>query len=200
MKLIVALGNHPQRYHRTRHNIGFIALDKWAKSHQLTFRQNDLFDYIVYKQAVAIKPKTYMNLVEKALKAALLRWKISEILVIHDDIELPSASLRLRNGGGDGGHNGLKSLFQIMPPTELKRIRIGIGRSDLIPAERYVLEDFEEVELTRFNESLKQVVRFLDTFIKSDFNSMLNEYSKWKKSYSDGKTVGIKCPKEEKDD
>ena len=200
MKLILALVNHPPRYQKTRHNIGFIALNRWALEHSLSFSRSDLFDYIVFRQAVAIKPRTFMNLTEQALKAALLRWKISEILVLHDDIELTPTQLRIRSGGGDGGHNGLKSLFNVMPPDDLKRIRIGIGRSPSLPADKYVLDEFADEELAGYDESLKLVSRFLDTFIRDDFNSMLNDYSKWKKSYSDGKTVGIKSPKEEKDD
>ncbi|MCK9556679.1 MAG: aminoacyl-tRNA hydrolase [Candidatus Cloacimonetes bacterium] len=200
MKLILALGNHPPRYQKTRHNIGFIALNRWALTHNLSFSHSELYDYIVYRQVVAIKPRTFMNLVEKALKEVLLRWKISEILVLHDDIELAPAHLRIRSGGGDGGHNGLKSLFNVMPPSDLKRIRIGIGRSQSLPADKYVLDEFADEELAAYDESLSLVSRFLDTYVSDDFNAMLNEYSKWKKSYSDGKNVGIKSPKEEKDD
>lgn len=198
MKLILALGNHPPKYHRTRHNIGFIALDRWAEAHKLSYSQTGLYDYVVFRQVVGIKPRTYMNLSGDALKAALLKWKVSEILIIHDDIELAATQLRVRSGGGDGGHNGLKSLFQIMPPADLKRIRIGIGRHPVLPAEKYVLDDFAQDELEGYNESLSLVSRFLDTFERNDFNSVLNEYSKWKKSYSDGKAVGITSPKEEK--
>ncbi|MCB5265479.1 MAG: aminoacyl-tRNA hydrolase [Candidatus Cloacimonetes bacterium] len=197
MRLILALGNHPPRYQNTRHNIGFICLDRWASSHKLGFSSDDLYDYLIFKQTVAIKPKTFMNLSGKALRAALLRWKISESLIIHDDIELPSTQLRIRSGGGDAGHNGLKSCFEVMPPSELKRIRIGIGRSSQLPADKYVLQDFEAEELESYAESLKLVSGFLDTYAATDFKQMLNDYSKWKKSYSGGKAAGITSPKEE---
>jgi peptidyl-tRNA hydrolase, PTH1 family len=200
MRLILALGNHPPRYQNTRHNIGFICLDRWAESHRLGFSSEALYDYLIFRQVVAIKPKTFMNLSGKALKAALLRWKISESLIVHDDIELDATQLRIRNGGGDGGHNGLKSLFEVMPPSELRRIRIGIGRSAHLPAHKFVLQEFEEGELQRYDECLKLVFGFLDTYARSDFSQVLNDYSKWKKSYSDGKTIGIESPKEEKDD
>jgi PTH1 family peptidyl-tRNA hydrolase len=198
MKLILALGNHPEQYQNTRHNIGFIALDAWAEKHKLKFSRAALYDYLIYRQAVALKPRTYMNLSGDALKAALLKWKIDEILIIHDDIELPPTQLRVRSGGGDGGHNGLKSLFTVMPPADLKRIRIGIGRHPDMPAEKYVLDEFESSEFDGYRDSIALVCKFLDTFVRSDFKSVLNDYSKWKKSYSDGKTIGIKSPKEEK--
>ncbi|MCB5261723.1 MAG: aminoacyl-tRNA hydrolase [Candidatus Cloacimonetes bacterium] len=197
MRLILALGNHPPRYQNTRHNIGFICLDRWASSHKLGFSSDDLYDYLIFRQVVAIKPKTFMNLSGKALRAALLRWKISESLIVHDDIELQPTQLRIRSGGGDGGHNGLKSCFEVMPPSELKRIRIGIGRSSHLPADKYVLQDFEAGELDNYAECLKLVSGFLDTYAATEFSQMLNDYSQWKKSYSDGKAVGIKSPKEE---
>lgn len=141
-----------------------------------------------------------MNLSADALRAALAKWTFEDILIVHDDIELPAASLRIRHGGGDGGHNGLKSLFEVLPKDELKRIRIGIGRHPFIPADKYVLQDFTDEELAGYDESLKLVSQFLDTFINRDFNSMLNQFSKWKKSYSDRDTAGIKSPQEDKND
>lgn len=193
----MALGNPTPRYQNTRHNIGFICLDRWASSHKLGFSSDDLYDYLIFRQVVAIKPKTFMNLSGKALRAALLRWNISESLIVHDDIELPPTQLRIRSGGGDGGHNGLKSCFEVMPPSELKRIRIGIGRSSQIPIDKYVLQDFAAGELEDYAQSLELISGFLDTYVRADFTQMLNDYSQWKKSYSGCKAAGIKSPKEE---
>ncbi len=200
MRLILALGNHPPRYHNTRHNIGFICLDRWAAVYKLGYSSEPLYDYLVYRHVVAIKPKTFMNLSAKALRAAMLRWKITECLVVHDDIELEARDLRVRSGGGDGGHNGLKSLFEVLPPSDLRRIRIGIGRSPFLPADKYVLQEFEPGELEQYDECLKLVSGFLDTYVHRDFNTVLNDYSKYKKSYSGEKTTRIESPKEEKDD
>jgi len=198
--LILALGNHPIRYQNTRHNIGFICLDHWADSHNLGFSSDDLYDYTIFRNVVAIKPKTYMNQSGKALRAALLRWNISESLIIHDDIELQPQDLRVRSGGGDGGHNGLKSLFEVLPPSDLRRIRIGIGRSSSLPVDKYVLQEFEPDELKKYDECINRVSNFLDTYVNRDFNAVLNEYSQYKKSYSGEKSTRIESPKEEKDD
>lgn len=200
MNLVLALGNPTHKYRFTRHNIGFIGVDRWAESHKLSFSSGDLYDHLVYRNMAVIKPNTYMNLSGNALKAAMLKWKTEEVLVVHDDIELEATQLRIRNGGGDGGHNGLKSLFEVLPPSELRRIRIGIGRPAEVPAEVYVLSNFGASELDSYKESLSLVSKFLDTFSRYDFNQVLNDYSKWKKSYSGGKAAGIKSPKEEKDD
>lgn len=200
MNLVLALGNPGTKYENTRHNLGFIAVERWAEARKLSFAHTGLYDYLVYKEMVVIKPNTYMNLSGKALAHALTKWKVSETLVVHDDIELKATELRVRLGGGDGGHNGLKSLFEVLPPDELRRIRIGIGRSDTIPADQYVLQSFQPEELDSYKDSLALVSRFLDTFSRNDFNKVLNDYSRWKKSYSGGKAAGIKSPKEEKDD
>ncbi len=200
MRLILGLGNHPARYQNTRHNIGFICLDRWAASHNLGFSSDDLYDYTIFRHVVAIKPKTYMNLSGKALRAAMLRWKISESLIVHDDIELDAQDLRVRSGGGDGGHNGLKSLFEVLPPSDLRRIRIGIGRSAFLPVDKYVLQEFEPGELENYDNTINRVSAFLDTYVRRDFNAVLNEYSQYKKSYSGGYSARIESPKEEKDD
>ena len=125
MKLIIGLGNPGKEFANNRHNLGFICLDRWALGRERNFAKGDVFDYIVLKRAVLIKPKTWMNRSGEAIKQALKQWIISEYMVIYDDIELPVAKIRIRQGGGDGGHNGIKSLLAVIPPEELKRIRIG---------------------------------------------------------------------------
>ncbi|MDZ4182998.1 MAG: aminoacyl-tRNA hydrolase, partial [Candidatus Cloacimonadaceae bacterium] len=148
MKLIIGLGNIGEDYSHTRHNVGFLCLDEWARARKKSFSADRDFDFIKLDQAVLLKPKTYINLSGMALKIALERWKASEVLVVYDDLELPLADLRIRSGGGDGGHNGMKSLSEVLPYDELKRIRVGIGRdTELDPAD-YVLRDFTVDELT----------------------------------------------------
>jgi len=197
MKLIIGLGNPTERYSRTRHNLGFICLDAWSKARKRGFTADKLYHYMLLKDAIALKPMTYMNLSGAALSHALTRWKISETLVIHDDLELEPTQLRIRNGGGDGGHNGLKSLFEVLPPQEIKRFRIGIGRSETQAPDKYVLDNFTPGEFEQYSMCIKLVTRFLDVYEKYDFNQVLNEYSTWKKSYSGGEAAGIKSPKEE---
>lgn len=200
MKLIIGLGNPTAEYKNTRHNIGFMCLDLWAQKHGKSFAHERLFDSIKLREAVLIKPNTYMNCSGDALKEALSRWKISDILVIHDDLELEPAQLRIRNGGGDGGHNGMKSLFLVTPPSELKRIRIGIGRNITGQVSDFVLSEITDSEMELLTPVMQLSCRFLDTYIKYDFNQVLNEYSKWKKSYSGAKSTGIISPKEENND
>lgn len=195
MKLILGLGNIGKEYECSRHNTGFLCLDLWSRMHGISFKHTYSFDYVRHRIACLIKPNTYMNRSGQALAEAQKRWKVTEALVIHDDIELPMGSLRLRFAGGDGGHNGMKSLLEIMPAEELKRIRIGVGRDGGDPKD-YVLDCFSQGELQILQPSLEKACEFIDEYINGDFNSVLNAYSIWKKSCSGEQNPGNKSPKE----
>ena len=200
MKLIIGLGNPTREYQNTRHNLGFICLDLWADRHGKGWTQTPEYDYLCVSDTALLKPNTYMNRSGDALKLAMARWKVSDILVIYDDLELDTAALRIRRGGGDGGHNGMKSLFTAIPPSELKRIRLGIGRISDVEAYDHVLSEIPEADWELFKPSILLVTKFMDTYIKYDFDQVLNDYSIWKKSYSGARSTGIISPKEENND
>jgi PTH1 family peptidyl-tRNA hydrolase len=185
VKLIIGLGNIGAEYLNTRHNLGFRCLDRWAAIHKKKFAHDKLFSYLKLSETVMIKPSTFMNRSGMALREALRRWTFDDILVVYDDIELPAADLRIRNGGGDGGHNGVKSLLQVTSPEELKRIRIGIGRPEGLDVTDYVLEAIPASQSEELDRAINLVAGFLDIFAKTNFIVLLNEYSKWKKSYSE---------------
>lgn len=197
MKLIFGLGNIGAKYQFSRHNAGFMCMDAWAAKRGLKFRHAELFDFLLLKDSCLIKPNTWMNRSGLALDEALRRWNPSQILAVYDDLEIPLGAIRIRAGGGDGGHNGIKSLIRVLPADQIKRIRIGIGRDEGDPRD-YVLENFSSEELQKLQPVLKQTCEFIDLYIKSDFNAMLNAYSVWKKSCSGDQKSGNKCPKENK--
>jgi peptidyl-tRNA hydrolase, PTH1 family len=199
MKLIVGLGNIGVKYELSRHNAGFMCLSQWSEKHKVGFKHDVLFNYARYKNACLIKPNTYMNRSGLALAEALKKWQADEVLVLHDDIELPLAKLRLRQAGGDGGHNGVKSLLEVMPEENLKRIRIGIGMNEGDPRD-FVLDVFSEEELLQLQPALDKAIELIDTYIKSDFNAVLDKYSIWSQSCSGEKEPGNKSPKEKEYD
>ena len=195
MKLVVGLGNIGPEYELSRHNAGFLSLTEWSDKHKSVFKHGKLFDFARFRDAYLIKPNTYMNRSGLALTDAIRKWQPEEVLVIHDDIELPLAKLRIRNGGGDGGHNGVKSMLEVVSPDFLKRIRIGIGRGNDDPRD-YVLDEFTPEDLKVIKPTLIKVAEFVDIFISHGFQAMLNEYSKWNKSCSGEVDSGNTSPKE----
>jgi PTH1 family peptidyl-tRNA hydrolase len=150
MKIIVGLGNPGRKYERTRHNAGFMAVDELAKNLHVDVAQ-DKYHALIGKAridseaAVLAKPQTYMNDSGRAV-AAILRETyatVSDLIVIHDELDLPLGSVRVKTGGGHGGHNGLRSLIEQLGSPDFMRVRIGIGRPEpgREPAD-YVLSPF----------------------------------------------------------
>jgi PTH1 family peptidyl-tRNA hydrolase len=135
MKIIVGLGNPGRTYERTRHNAGFMALDELARNLRVDSTQEKHHALIGKaridsEESLLVKPQTYMNDSGRAV-AAILRdaYKtVSDLIVLHDDLDLPLGSVRVKIGGGHGGHNGLRSLIEYLGTPDFVRVRIGIGR------------------------------------------------------------------------
>lgn len=153
MHLIVGLGNPGREYAHHRHNIGFLAVDALAGKYNLSGPkkkfESEIFEGSVGGERVlALKPQTYMNLSGDAVRQAMDFYKIplSNVIVIHDELDLPPSELRIKTGGGSAGHNGLRSIDG-NAGNEYKRLRFGIGHpghKDLVSP--YVLHDFSREE------------------------------------------------------
>jgi PTH1 family peptidyl-tRNA hydrolase len=181
MKLIIGLGNIGKEYANTRHNIGFMCLKRFAAIHDLAIKNTRLYSFFWSDDCLLILPRTYMNRSGEAYSSALSKHScFDEILVIMDDIELPVGDIRIRTSGGDGGHNGLKSVIEKKGNSEFARIRIGIGRSETDTPRNHVLDSFTKSEASLINDSLNIVCEWLDKYIKNDITLLLDEYSKWK--------------------
>lgn len=155
MKLIVGLGNPGAQYEKTRHNIGFQILDLIQTQFQKQFTFNSKFECFELKEkinnenVIFIKPTTYMNLSGNALIKVKNYFKVdtADILVIVDDINLPLGSVRIRESGSAGGHNGLKSIEAVLGTNQYKRIKIGCGKPNVdVDLKDYVLANFSKAE------------------------------------------------------
>ncbi len=179
MKLVVALGNYGNEYKFTRHNVGFYLIDKFAESKSLDFKKEKKYFFAKYKNLLMIKPTTYMNLSGQAVTSVKTKYGFDDILVIVDDINLPLSMVRIRESGGDGGHNGLKSISEALGSKNYKRIRIGVGKSD---EERdlkdYVLSRFSDEELEKIDEIVPFINEILELYATKDFKSILDYNSK----------------------
>lgn len=149
MRLLVGLGNPGSRYAMNRHNVGFMAIDALAKRHEFgpfraKFHGALAEGTIGASKVLALKPETYMNASGECIGAAAHFYKIEpqEIAVIHDDIDLAEGKLRVKRGGGDGGHNGLRSIDAVLGP-DYWRVRVGVGHPGMKElVEAYVLQNF----------------------------------------------------------
>lgn len=173
MKLIVGLGNPSEAYQHTRHNTGFMALDYFAESCQAEFHLATQFKGMLASvlmnghKALLLKPMTYMNLSGESVQAVMHYYKISceDLLVISDDLDSPTGRVRVRANGSAGGHNGHKNIMTHLGTTEYKRIKIGIGRSPVIPVVDWVLQRFSESERPLIKQAIEQTSSAIRDFI-----------------------------------
>lgn len=160
MRLIVGLGNPGAQYRNHRHNAGFMVLDRvhfafngseWREKHQGLMAQA----VVGGKAVTLLKPQTFMNLSGRSVLRAVQGSgiKAPEVLVLHDELELPFGELRARMGGGLGGHNGLRDINAAIGP-DFGRVRVGIGRPTQGTVEHYVLSGFMPDELARLDAVL----------------------------------------------
>ena len=182
--LIVGLGNIGEKYHNTRHNIGFKILDYLAEKEEATFETVKLGDVTTIKvkgrTLILLKPSTYMNLSGKAIKYWLEKEKIplNNLLVITDDLNLPFGTLRLKTKGSDGGHNGLKDTQEKLQTTKYNRFRFGI--SDAFSKGRqvdYVLGEWNEEENSKLEERLKVSAELVMSFALAGVNNTMNQFN-----------------------
>ncbi len=182
--LIVGLGNIGEQYSKTRHNVGFNILDHFALKENIVFEPLKLGDKALFKLKgrtfVLFKPSTFMNLSGKAVKYWLEKEKIplENLLIITDDLNLPFGSIRLKNKGSDGGHNGLKDVQDKLNTTKYNRFRFGI--SDAFSQGRktdYVLGDWNEEELQELPERLDKSIELIKSFGLAGIHNTMNEFN-----------------------
>jgi peptidyl-tRNA hydrolase, PTH1 family len=182
--LIVGLGNIGPQYLCTRHNIGFMVIDYLARQKDIQFKSDRFASVTSYKIAghtiYLIKPTTFMNLSGKAVSYWLKYYKIEKenLLVLVDDLTLPFETLRLKPKGSSGGHNGLKSIEEVLSGSEYPRLRMGIGND--FPKGRqadYVLSNFSEVELEIIPFILDKTVEIIETFCVEGLTKTMNKYN-----------------------
>lgn len=184
MKLIVGLGNIGKEYENTRHNAGFEVIDILAnklniKINQKKFKATIGTATINGEKVVLMKPSTYMNLSGNAVIECVRFFKIEtgDIIIVHDDLDLPVGKIRIRQQGSAGGQKGIKSIMDQLHTNDLNRIRIGIDKDPRIPVVDYVLGKTRKVDIPLYTEALNKAAEALETSITMDFNKVMNRYN-----------------------
>lgn len=183
--LIVGLGNPGVQYARNRHNVGFRCLHRLAAAHGLTFgrRQRQArvaSGTICGRRVVLALPQTFMNESGRAVAPLVQFYKVplGRLLVVYDDLDLPSGTIRLRPEGGSGGHKGMRSIIQRLGSQEFPRLRIGIGRppGQMDPAD-YVLQNFSAEEEPVIKEALERTVTAIETWLAEGIEEAMERYN-----------------------
>ena len=184
MKLFVGLGNPGKEYEMTRHNAGFTVLDDLASKWHLSFDQekfNATFakTKINDETIILLKPLTYMNNSGEAVQRFMQFYKLNreDIIVVHDDLDLPVGKLRIREKGSSGGQKGMGSIIELCGGSDIKRIRVGIGKSAIIPVVDYVLGKIPDEDKELFIDSVHRASDALDYAATHSFAATMNKFN-----------------------
>ena len=182
MFLIAGLGNPGVKYEKTRHNIGFMVIDTMTKNLSSSTNINkSTFQANVIKSAndLLVKPQTFMNNSGQSIVAIKEYYKIEldDIIVIHDDLDLPFGSVKFKIGGGHGGHNGLRSI-DAHCGKEYIRIRVGIGKpafkNDVV---NYVLSDFSKEELNQLEDIITHIIKAIEALKNTPIDTVKSKFT-----------------------
>lgn len=204
MKLIVGLGNPGEKYVNTRHNVGFMALDSFLRDFEpekeTSWNQNskfksDIAEIVWQRQekdpgkiphgeekVILAKPLTYMN--DSGLAVKLLvdfyKVKMEDLWILHDDVDFPAGSMRIRLGGASAGHRGITSIIDALGTDKFYRFRLGIGRpgeSEHSGVSHYVLDTFNHEDHSKIRELLKRSTKAIELGLEKDLESAMNKYN-----------------------
>lgn len=182
MKLVVGLGNPGKKYSKTKHNIGFISIDKYSDINKLKLKKERKFSGKSLKigDLVLLKPHTFMNNSGISIKAVMDYYDIDvkDLLVIYDDLDLPLGKIRIREKGSAGGHNGIKSIISHLKTEEFRRVRVGIDKNPLIETKNYVLGSFSKKEITIMNPVYTKISDIINDFNNDlEFVHIMTKYN-----------------------
>lgn len=184
MKLLVGLGNPGKDYARNRHNIGFMVLNEIAKAHNFApwrsrFKGETSEGLIEGQKCLLLKPLTFMNLSGESVQAAASFYKIdlADIIVFHDEIDLPPAKVKIKIDGGNAGHNGLKSISQHVGNAYM-RVRLGVGRpQQKSQVANFVLKDFAKDDADWLEDELRSIGRNIGSLVNGKNSDFIKELS-----------------------
>lgn len=183
--LIIGLGNPGREYRDSRHNVGFMAVDRIAvrlNARGMKVQSKAIVTTATYEERKLIlaKPQTYMNLSGQSVQGLIHFYKLplSNVLIAHDDLDIPFGAIRIRPGGGPGGQRGMASTIQQLGTKEFPRLRIGIGRPPgrMDPA-AYVLQDFSRADFKVLSEILDRAADAALTFVLEGLDKAMNKYN-----------------------
>jgi PTH1 family peptidyl-tRNA hydrolase len=186
VKIIVGLGNPGTQYRMSRHNVGFQVVDRVAQISHISIRTKrfrSLYGagWINLQQVVLSKPMTFMNLSGEAVKKVIdfFHLGMEDVIVVHDDLDLPFGRLRFKQRGGDGGHQGIRSIIERTGRNNFLRLKVGIGRPPQgMDSADYVLDIFDRTEQSLLDQILSQAAESLKVVLLEGLQKAMNQFQK----------------------
>lgn len=185
MKCFIGLGNPGPKYEKTRHNIGFMAIDVLSSDMNIELDKTKFkcqfgTGVLNGEKVMLVKPLTFMNLSGEGVRPLMDYYNIEleDIIIVYDDLDLPIGRIRLRQKGSGGGHNGIKSLTQHFGTEKYNRIRLGIERPPAgMPVTNYVLGKFAKADMNTIDKVLDVTSKACQSFVTTSFIDVMNEYN-----------------------
>lgn len=185
MYLIVGLGNPEEEYNRTRHNMGFHAINKIANKYDIELKKSKfqgLYENVIIEsqKVILVKPQTYMNLSGKCVKEFIEFYKIEndKIIIIYDDMDIEPGQIKIRKKGSSGGHNGIKSIIEMLGTEEFSRIRIGIGRPQYKDDKiNYVIGEIQEEDIEKLEKGVDKAKDAVIQILKNGIDTAMNKFN-----------------------
>lgn len=184
MKLIVGLGNPGKEYENTRHNVGFMVLDCYAKEKNLSFSKkkfNGIYAEEIKngEKIIYLKPQSFMNLSGEVVGEFVTFFKIpiEDVFIIHDDMDIPLGKYKLKPQGSSGGHNGLKNIELHLHSSKYARLKIGISKNKEMDVKDYVLGHFSQEEISLLHPVICKAKEIVDAFPTMSFDHLMNKYN-----------------------
>lgn len=195
LKLIVGLGNPGKEYDNTRHNIGFMIIDNYINSNawkklngtainssiswQKKFNASYTIVNVEQEKVIFVKPETFMNLSGNSILEFVHFYKIApkDILIIHDDLDLPIGKFRIKTNSSSGGHNGIKSIIECLGTNSFARLKVGISKTSNGDIKNYVLGHFNKEEHEILDKLYPTFNNIINDFLKKDITKIMNDYN-----------------------
>lgn len=191
MYLIVGLGNPGEKYENTRHNLGFLAVDELRRKLKMgewSLEKKLKAEIVKFDEFILARPQTYMNVSGMSVDAITKYYKISpdEVIVVHDELDLPLGHIKIRRGGSDAGHHGIESIIKSLGTDQFVRVRLGIGVLKAVSgehkhvsfnAEKFVIDPFSRGEGSKVKSMLKRSVKAVEAIINEGLEKAQNQFN-----------------------
>lgn len=181
MKLIVGLGNPGEQYENTRHNIGFMILDRYLGNVKWSKKFNGLYyeKNINGEKFLFLKPQSFMNLSGGVVKSFVnyYRFEVKDVLVVHDDLDLDVGKYRIKINSSAGGHNGIKDIINCLHTDTFARLKVGISHDSKIDTRDYVLGNFSKEQKEKVMNNYDDFVEIIENFNYDNLSALMNKYN-----------------------